>query len=277
MAGESKPARRLIADPNLLMTSYNVNDSLSFALVGRTQVGLVQATKFFGCRDYLQDSVRFMIHGVDENGGCNYRRGNDPKIIMDEFRLLITSAKKGIDVQFRIDTAKRIIHAYEDLAGFSTKMKVARVTHAKYPKSRVWLFTGDARWISYAQLMSVVTLIIRFCVLRAPHLAEEVIKDVATAERYIHQQIKAARLASGYVHSDVTNYMPNLMKVLRHIMADFNYYFDLPVEEAYPIRVVGNSWHSAGGANAMATSNTTIASLDRKVMELRKKLTESKS
>lgn len=178
--------------------------------------------------------------------------------------MFVCSNKKGMDDRLRMLTAKKIINAYEELAGFPSKMRLASVDHSsKYCKDGGWLLSGDKRWISHAQLMSMVTLIIRCCVTRFPELPKKAINSVDAAEAYMEQQLKK-RCGS---HSDTTRYLPNALKVMRPMMGRFDEIFNLPIEKAYPENPK-LGWHSAGGINELSRARTGIAHLDNKIREI---------
>lgn len=261
-------AKRKIYDPNKLFEPYHNHSGISFALLGRYGRGgrgLCQATKTFTCRDYLHDSVQALLHGRDTNGGgCNYKRTKNPEIITDEFRLFVCLSGKDMATRLRILTAKKIINAYEDLARFPTRMKLASIDHeSKYFKGGGWLLSGDRRWISHAQLMSMVTLICRCCTVRFRDLPDEVINSVDAAEKYMKREL-AKRHSS---HSDISSYLPNALKVMRPMMERFDEIFNLPMEDAYP-RSPERSWHSAGGINELSLARTGIDHLDDKIREI---------
>jgi hypothetical protein len=261
-------AKRKIYDPQNLFQPYHNNTGICFALLaryGRGGKGLCQATKTFTCRDYLHDSVQALLHGRDTNGGgCDYKRTRNPEIILDEFRMFVCLNKKDMDARLRILTAKKIINVYEDLAGFPVRMRLAAVDHeSKYFNGGGWLLTGDRRWISHAQLMSMVTLILRCCTVRFTNLPNKVINNVEAAEEYLHKEIKKLRTSS----SDTKSYLPNALKVMRPMMERFDEIFNLPIEEAYP-RSPKRGWHSAGGINELSLARTGIVHLDNKIKEI---------
>lgn len=245
---------------------YHRNSELGFALVSRNETGtLIQATGTFTCRDYLHDCIQAQLHGRDTNGGgCGYNPREEPPIVLDEFRLLIFSHKEDLDFRFRLHTAKRILNAYEEVAKFPTRLKLTAVKHEAKHSRGVWLMTGDQRWISHAQLMSMITLIVRCCALRFSDLPAEPILNIEQAEAYLRGCLRSSS------HTDVIHYLPQALKIMRPMMENFDNIFTLPLEKAYPARP-NVSWHSGGGIVALAKCNTGIDHLNNKIRKLKKK------
>ena len=135
--------------------------SVGFSLVSSPKEGRKQCFEFVTCRDYVSDAVR--AHVLDDGSvSPHYKPGMHPKIDMSKTRLLIVrdfdSDGEKADFKARLFSGKRAVNLYEKIAGWS-ESKITTVNHSD--KSHAWLLTGPKEWMTYSNLLSMVTLILR--------------------------------------------------------------------------------------------------------------------
>jgi hypothetical protein len=202
-----------------------------------------QSTQFFTCRDHVNDALRAHVH-QRHNGVYDY--GTNPPIDMEKMRMLVRRdcKKESFDkYRERVFSAKRVLNFYENAASWPLS-KVTTVKMKKKKNVAAWLITGPKQWVSYSQLMSMVTLIFRVISNYGPieftdnndierwfgNLVEKYDEDV---ESGIFQQ-----------DPDLNTYLPHSLDKFHMLVTRYDDIFTQSVDEAYPAE--GNV-HSAGG------------------------------
>lgn len=202
-----------------------------------------QATQFFSCRDHVNDALRAHVH-QRRNGVYDF--GTNPPIDMEKMRLLIRKdcEKDQFDMyRERFFSAKRLLNFYEKAANWPLS-KITTVKLKRKKDAAAWLITGPKQWVSYSQLMSMVTLIFRVIGGYGP--IEFVDND--DIERWFGRLIEKydEDVESGIFQqdADLNTYLSHSVDKFHMLVTRYDDIFTQPVDEAYPVE--GNV-HSAGG------------------------------
>lgn len=137
---------------------------IAFSICSSPKLGRKQCLKFVVCKAFLHDATNTYFHG-GHNG--YYRKGDYPDIDMNKLRLLIRKPDGESENKFKkkLYAAKRVVNFYENVANWKPS-KIVKADHStnKY----VWLITGPEQWMHSPQLLSMVTLVLRFCTEHGP-------------------------------------------------------------------------------------------------------------
>ncbi len=224
-----------------------------------------QATQFFSCRDHVNDALRAHVH--QRHNGV-YGSGTNPPIDMDKMRMLVRKdcKEKEFDrYKERFFSAKRVLNYYEKVAGWDTS-KITTVKMKKKKDIAAWLVTGPKQWISYAQLMSMVTLIFRVIGNYGPiefsdnYDIEKWFSDLI--ERY-NDDVKSGIFQQD---ADLNTYLPASWDKFLMLVTRYDEIFTQSVDKAYPEQ--GNI-HSVGGIYHLCSfQGTTDTTLDENMKDV---------
>lgn len=234
-----------------------------YSLVSSPKDGREQCTRFLSCRDYIHEIVR--AH-VQKNGrlSCYYTPDENPPIDMERLRLLIANDydyEEAKDFKKKLFNAKKIINFYEEIANWG-RSKITTVTHEI--KKNAWLLTGPKEWMSYPNLLSMVTLILRIGIKYGPIE----FKDNKTLEEMYKGIIdKHDKKGAGYEYHDIS-YLKQCYKRFYLIAKHHKILFTLPLEEAYPPNGSGNDFHPQGGIVEMCKFRAADEGLNVRFKEL---------
>ena len=235
---------------------------IAFAFVSTPDPERRQLTEFYTCRDYLNDRMREHYHIDDYHDDMLTAAESIRRIDTNNLRLLITKelkTKRARDeFRERLYAAKRIINIYEEIAGFEDKSVIARVDYDKTQRVKCcWQLFGPKEWMTYSQLLSMVTLILRTVTNVGGAGDIETIKDLNNYWKWVCKNGKEI-----YNHSDVRTYIPNCWKKFHMMMGTFDRIFTLPPNEAFPAPENHHNWHGCGGINALCTFSTNVGAID---------------
>lgn len=242
----------------------------AFSLVSSPKNGRRQCTRLLTCRDYQHEAVRAYVHS---NNRLSYyhRVGEDAPMDMEKLRLLIA---RDFDTKEDAETfrknlfgAKRIINFYEEVAGWA-KSKITTVTYPKY----AWLLTGPKEWMSYPNLLSMVTLILRVISNHGPVEFKNNITLEREYKRIITEYDEAEKPRGGYARGqghDLT-YLEECHRKFYLIAKHNKELFTLPLKEAYPPEgtAEGAAFHRCGGIVQLCKFEAASRELNEKFKEL---------
>lgn len=267
MVEEKKEKKRLIRVKGYDMEYRQIPQSISFSLVAKTAEERKQALKFVTCRDYLSDALHSRIH--DRNSGV-YNPSRDPIIDLDKLRLLIgrhfDDAKARERFVENIFSAKRLLNLYEEIAGWS-QSKITTVKHSSL-KYNTWLITGPKEWISYPNLLSIITLTFRIIANHGPiefSNNEDVEKWFYTLVENYNREREDATVF--HYDKDLSDHLPYCWDKFYVVMKYYKDIFTEPVEKLYPINA---HIHASGGIVQLcnfATGNEILDSNMRKIYD----------
>lgn len=260
MNKEEKPKKKLIKVEGYKSTYSRKPQSVTFSLVSKTNEGRKQIMPFLTCRDHLNDALHSRMH---KNSCCVYTHGEDLPIDLDKLRLLIGRCfdNKESCEKFKenIFSAKRLLNLYEDTAGWD-RSKITTVNHSII-KYNAWLLTGPKEWVSYPNLLSLITLIFRIIGNYGPIK----FSNNEEAEKWFYDLIndyEMGRVKSPIFQydSDLSNYLPKCWDKLHMIMKYHKEIFTEPAEKIFKSDMY---IHSAGGIVQLCLSNTSSTILDK--------------
>ena len=230
-----------------------------FSLITNPDEGRKQVGSFLSCRDHVNDSLRNFVH--KKLNSTIYSYGSNPPIDMNKLRLLINKNFESADDRevFRsnIFSAKRLLNFYEKTAGWG-QSKITTVNHSEF-KYNVWLITGPKEWLSYSNLISMITLLFRIIGQHGP-IEFSNNEDV---ERWFCNLMDKyqGEVRSGIYNldGDLDNLLPYCWDKFYMIMKHNEEIFTQPIEEAYPVR---GEFHGYGGISQLCKFNTLNKTLD---------------
>ena len=230
-----------------------------FSLITNPDEGRKQVGSFLSCRDHVNDSLRNFVH--KKSNSTIYSYGSNPPIDMNKLRLLINKNFETEEYReiFRnnIFSAKRLLNFYEKIAGWG-QSKITTVNHSEF-KYNVWLITGPKEWLSYSNLTSMITLLLRIIGRHGP-IEFSNNEDV---ERWFCNLMEKyqGEVRSGIYNldSDIDSLLPHCWDKFYMIMKYNEEIFTQPIEEAYPAR---GEFHGYGGISQLCKFNTLNKILD---------------
>ena len=262
MSEEKKKKKKLIKVEGYNTTYAQRPQSISFSLVSKTDKGRKQALKFLSCRDHLNDALYAKVHNTSSSV---YTPGHDPTIDLDKLRLLIgryfnrgENREKFVE---NIFSAKRLLNFYEEVAGWN-KSKITTVNHSIL-KYDAWLITGPKEWLSYPNLMSIITLTFRIIANHGP-IEFSNNRDIEKWFYTLTEKYDEERSTSVVFQydTDLSNYLPKCWDKLYMLMKHHKEIFTQPIEKAYTRDI---HIHAYGGIIQLCKFNTMNKVLDENV------------
>lgn len=248
---------------------------MSFSLVSSPKNGREQCMVFLSCRDYVHEAIRAYVQ-TDSSLSYHYSPDNDPPMDMERLRLLIVrDFDTGEDVKVfkeKLFNAKRIINFYERIAGWD-RSKIATVNHTV--KEYVWLLTGPKEWVSYPNLLSMLTLILRAINKYGP----VEFKDNWTLEKEYKRIITAYDAENTRDQWHDISYLGRCYKKFHFLMKYNKELFTADLKETYPPRVSpeNHNFHGQGGIVSLCSFKAVNAELNKKFRELWEKYIRTKT
>jgi len=172
-----------------------------------------QLTDWMRCRELVCTVPNSAIyHGcyVGKNG----TEDTGYKFDVNTLRLLIGTValqqETKEEVKERLFSAKRVINLIEDYAGWE-KSTIATVKHIELPdETQTWLLVGSNKWQDVPQILSLLTLILRFGMLHGPFndtdLDTYVKETVKKAESVDCTDSKYVKLVFPYIKKLINKY-----------------------------------------------------------------------
>lgn len=238
------------------------SSSLDFGMVRKTaedSIELVLSPK--PCRDYLHDVIRCQLHkGKDWYSGYDHEKHKE--VDLDMFRLVLYTKE---DNTSRVELAVKAINLLESEMRIEPQMTFSKLEAWKNGAS--FLLEGDKVWISDPHLMSIISLVTRWVILRATELPENI--DSLDIDSLLEWFKNGAK---GNTSTDNTSYMPSFIKKAKLILQNHQQIFKLPLEEAYPNfkRFTRDDYHSKGGIHELCNYNSGMHELETVIKALEK-------
>ena len=236
--------------------------SLDFGMVHKVDDNTIELVAAFKpCRDYLHDVIRCQIHG-GKDWYSDYDSKNNHPVDLDRFRLVLAT---GIDKKNRVLASLTAINLLEDSMGITDKMRIIPVkTSEKY---YVVLLEGDPFWFSDPHLMSIISLVTRWTILRVGSIPKKL--ETMTIGDLL-EWFKTG--AKDDTNSDSRYYMPSFIKKAQLIIKHHREIFHLPLEEAYPSfsRFSRDAYHSKGGIHELCNYHSDMNELESVMKKLEK-------
>lgn len=248
---------------NKLHDTYHIG-CVAFSFVSTPSDGKRQCTRLLTCRDHLHEAVRTHVH-QDDNLNYHYSAYHDPPIDMKKVRLLIANGACAKTQVFkeRLFNAKKIINFYEEVAGWKSRSKI--LTAKMGVSSReAYLLTGPGEWMSYPNLLSMITLIVRVITSYGPinfkdnkSLEEEykgILEDFGNIELNSVKEHNYGSIYSTDVDMDL-RYLKICHRKLYVIMKNYKRLFTEGIKKAYPSmgNPEGIDFHPHGGITALCS------------------------
>lgn len=233
---------------------------LDFGMVRKVDDNTIElVVGFKPCRDYLHDVIRCQLHG-EKDWYSDYDSKTCPPVDLDRFRLVLAT---GISKKPRVIAALTAINLLEDSMGITDKMRIIPVKSDD--KSCVVLLEGSSIWLSDPHLMSIISLVTRWVILRVGSIPENL--ETMTIKDLIGWFKTGAKDDQ---NSDSKYYMPSFIKKAQLILEHHREIFHLPFEEAYPpfTRFSRDSYHSKGGIHELCNYNSGMDELESVMKKL---------
>jgi hypothetical protein len=242
-------------------SSTYTNKNIRFSFVVKVGDIRKQASGFSTCRDHVNDTMRAFIHKTSDISIYNHK--TSPPLDMETMRLLIAkdcdNRKERYEFKERIFSAKRLINMYEKLGGWEKPSVISTVRMEGGNAKNVWMLTGPKQWVSYAQLMSMVTLIFRVIANYGPIE----FTDYRSAEAWFSNLLDEynEKKSSGMFNysADLETYLKNSWQKFHMLVTRYDEIFTQPLDEAFPKH---GGFHTAGGINSLCTFETDNKVLD---------------
>ena len=241
------------------------SSSILFSLATKTKNGkLHRAIEWSGCRDYINDALIANVNGGNKYSGSSSIRYN---IDFEKLRLLIDYNERG--KKEAIFAAKRMINAYEKIAGFQEKSVISSVADARSssskPETQICLITAPGEWLKCSQLTSFITLVTRIFWKVSNNIPKDISFENIKEINEFWKEVVARKFGTDGVY--ITSYAPNYKK-WGVLMENFAEVFNgLKPADLYPKNLVEN-WHSSGGIVSLSRMQTQIKELDSRLEKL---------
>jgi hypothetical protein len=237
--------------------SYTSVTAILFSIATKKDDKRYRAIDWGSCRDYINDALIANINGRHTYGGT-MKIGYD--IDFKKLRLLVDYRDKN--KKDAVFAAKRMIDAYEKIAGFKEKLVISSVLDGQFPKLKptVCLLTGSEEWLKCSQLVSLITLVTRIF----HKISDNIPKDISFSNIKEINEFWERTIQTNKAIHDISNYASNY-KRWGILMENFAEIFDgLKTEDLYPKYSMGN-WHSCGGIVSLGDMRTQIKELDSRL------------
>lgn len=242
---------------------YGSSPSIKFAFVAKPEQGIrTQATSFFSCRDFINDTLRACVHKM-EGHNKHY-----PNVDLMRLRLLIgkncRNRKERYAFKEKLFSAKRLLNFYEEIAGWDSPSKITTVRLENSDTKNAWLLTGPVEWLKYSQLTSMVTLILRIISNYGPIEFTDINSVEDWFERLLKNYTEDGVSGVVYVDWDLREYLPRSYQKFYMLMKYHKNIFVDPMEIAHP---KDGCVHEGGGIYKLCTFKTGVSALDCRVKE----------
>lgn len=231
---------------------------LAFALAGPTkdEKVLSQATAFFSCRDYINDSMIAKANQAEVFMGGTSKDGDYD---FNKLRLLVTA---GIAPFGRtMPSVIRILNIYEELGKFSGRSEFERASTTS--ANPVWIINGPKEWMKCSQLTSMVTLISRIMF----WLKKDTnVTTIDGLDNFWKKQIKQFNEGHTDYNSqwDINTALDLCYPRWRVLMENFSsIFYRLGPKSLFPKKYV-NQWHGPGGIYSLCSFDSRIEKVDRR-------------
>lgn len=243
-----------------LPSTYS-NRSIRFCFVNKVGDVRKQASGFSTCRDHVNDTMRAFIH--QDHSISVYNPGSYPPLDMENLRLLVAKdcdkRKERYDFKEKMFSAKRLLNHYEKLGGWEKPSVISTVRMEGGNAKNVWMVTGPKQWVSYSQLMSMVTLIFRV----VGNYGPIEFTDNNSVEEWFQNIIAEydTNKDSGVFNfsADLETYLRNSWRMFPMLATRYDEIFTQPFEEAFPRH---GGFHTEGGINSLCKFQTNNGVLD---------------
>jgi len=243
-----------------------VSKPLSFMEEGKEIKLRRQATPFYSCRDFINDTLRDCVHEKTESN--KYSDAVD----LTKLRLLIGRDCKNREDRYafkeKLFSAKRLLNFYEKIAGWEKTSVITTVRLEKGTAKNSWLLTGPEEWLRYSHLTSMVTLLFRVIANYGPIN----FVDIDDIEEWFDSIITDydAGKQDGVVNIDwdMENYLRGSYQKFYMMMKYFDEIFIDPLEDAYPEE---GSVHANGGIYQLCSFASGCSALDKRMGQTWKK------
>ena len=233
---------------------------LDFGMVRKVDDSTIELViGFKPCRDYLHDVIRCQLHG-EQDWYSGYDGKKCKHADLDRFRLVLATSA---DKKQRVLASLTAINLLESSMGITDKMRATPVKTSE--KNCIVLLEGDPFWFSDPHLMSIISLVTRWIILRADSVPENL--GGMTIDDLLVWFKTGAKSDST---SDSKYYMPSFIKRAQLILKHHREIFRLPFEEAYPpfSRFSRNDYHSKGGIHELCNYSSGMDELESVMKKL---------
>jgi len=244
--------------------SNSRNEYIRFAMVSKPVDGIRrQATPFYTCRDFINDTLRDCVHEHTESG--KYSDAVD----LTKLRLLIGRDCKNKVERYafkeKLFSAKRLINFYEKIAGWGNPSVITTVRLENGTARNAWLLTGPQEWLRYSHLTSMITLVFRVMSNYGPIKFMDVDDIEEWCEGVIKKYDEDKTSGSYRTDWDIEHYLRQSYQKFYMMMKYYDKIFCDPMEDAYP---ESGSVHSNGGIFQLCSFTTGCSPLDKRMKEI---------
>lgn len=214
-----------------------------------------QTCAFVSCRDYMQDTVRTFLNNkkrVGEDGHSYYPDQGDPDLFMSRIRLLFRTSTNN---------DKKLLHAVKVLNILEKhgemEITTAQKVHMRGEKGSLLLLKGSGEYMNNPHLLSMMTLIMRFCFYNKEFKVE---KETCLKDNYKK------------INPDKDSHlMGDCYQIMHQVMKDRKSLFEgMTLKELFPIKI-GYNFHSQGGIQQCCRANTPNKKANDRITKLKKK------
>jgi len=241
-----------------------LSNNILFSIATKKDGKRYKATRWSGCRDYVNDALIANVNGRNKYNGANSIKYN---IDFEKLRLLIDYRQK--DKKAAIFAAKKMINAYEKIAGFQEKSVISSVadvqSSSSEPEAQTCLITGPGEWLKCSQLTSLITLVTRIFWRVSDNVPKDMsFEDIKEINEF-WRKVVAGKFGTSCI--DISSYASNY-KRWGVLMENFAEVFNgLNSADLYPKDYV-KTWHSSGGIVSLSNMQTQIKELDNRLRKL---------
>ena len=243
-------------DEDVYNDASYANKYPQFSMMSSPEDGRRQCFEFYSCRDYIHEMLG--AHVGSKNMEHSDYEEDMPPVDFTRLRLLVQYGEKKTKDAFKekLFSAKRILNHYEALAGWKQSV-ITTVKHDKY--KYVWLITGPGEWMAHPNLVSIVTLILRFAAANGPIE----FTDQASLDKAISKICKSKSKIDVCYMATVHNKLPVIIK-------NYDKIFNRGSLKAAYTNTSGHGNHPGGGIYSLCT----YSSLDKDANTALRKIIE---
>jgi hypothetical protein len=239
---------------------YKINFGMSLLSIKDEQI-----CRFVSCKDRLQDYFKTTYYKEREKDDYHsfFPEKEDPFPCTEKLKLLLL-----------LDTTKHTVrefsgaldnwHVIEDFAGIErTKSELVKYDNtSKIGKEKLVLLTGDKMYTKKLQLLSAMTLFLRFGFFN-PTFSIKSIKDLNTSFKEVIHNNKAYEVKDKYHMGAVINLIPSIFKNKDELFEG------LVESDLFPL---GNPlmFHSRSGIVALCEETSVVKELNTRMCNLKK-------
>jgi len=237
--------------------TYAVPHGMAFVSAENKQV-----CAYVGCRDYLQDIIRTYLNNkkrIETDGHPYYPELKDPDLCMDRLRLMFCIKKPVLKGFIR---SLKVLNGIETYANM--EKTIAEFVHLEDSSTNdiTILLRGSGEYMKNPHLLSLLTLIIRFCTYN-PRFKFEQVSDLSRAFKSMEKR--------GTMKKD-QHLMKECHEILHEILKERKDIFKgCSSKELFPIDIK-HSFHSKGGIFELCKANSPNKKVNKKIVELKRKI-----